>query len=69
MQITVRARAMTTTGWGGPPPGASKHQEIDSGDLCDRSLLGGFEPGNANLNLLFDANAFKGADRGLKLVF
>ena len=37
---------------GGAPPGASKHQEVDSGDLCDRSLLWGFEPGSANLNRL-----------------
>ncbi len=53
---------------GAPPRGASKHHEVDSGDLCDRSLLWGFEPGSANLNLFLDANAIKGADRGLKLV-
>ncbi len=46
--------------WLGPPPpprGASKHQEIDLGDLWDRNLLLCFEPGNANFKFLFDAYA------------
>ena len=32
---------------------ASKHQKVDSGDLCDRSLLCGFEAGECDFESTF----------------